>query len=315
MRRACCAIGLCVMGVACGIDQRVVSTQPPPDNSSAARGIGGNAGESAAPSELPGSSIAQPPLAVPGASGSASIDPPPASIGSMSAGGAGGAAGAPPGAAGSGAAGATADAGMAQLPNMDPLPVPHLTAELAGTTYSQECSAMRVNSLGLSLGSSDGSVAAWGPSLEIADRPLEGCDWPDDAPEFALSVVFRGVVSGGAAGSYVGSPVPGQYDLSDPALADQLLISLEVFGSPSSFTFYQSYDEPTDMTGAELPPRQLEGLSGTLTVREQATVSPHTYMPVTYVVEVSDLVLRQSSIFMTAEWPQQASVPTARLYW
>jgi hypothetical protein len=200
---------------------------------------------------------------------------------------------------------------------MDPLPSLHLTAELAGTSYSQECSAMGVYSLGLRLGSSDGAVTAWGPSLEIVDRPeLEGCDWPDEAPMFALSVIFRGVVSGAVAGSYVGSPVPGQYDLSDPVLADQLLISLEASRSPTSFTFYQSYDEPTDMTsGAELPPRQLEGLSGTLTVREQATANPRTTLPVTYVVEVSDLVLRQSSIFMTAEWPQQAFVPTARMYW
>ena len=174
---------------------------------------------------------------------------------------------------------------------------------------------MRIYALGLRLGSSDGSETTWGPSLEIADRPLEGCDWPDDAPDLALSVIFRGVVSGVAGGSYVGTPVPGQYDLSDPALADQLLISLEASQSPTSFTFYQSYDQPTDMTGAVLPPRQLEGLSGTLTVREQATLSPRTSLPVTYVVEVSDLVLRQSSIFMTEEWPLQASVPTARLYW
>jgi hypothetical protein len=329
MRRRRWPIGLWLLGMACEVDSRVLSTASPldtPDNIEAAGGAGATAGESAA-SGLPGSSTEQPPLPVLGASGSASIAPPPPTSMPMSAAGAGGATGAGSAAAGAagsavGAAGSAvgaAGSAAAAMGGMDPRPSPYLTAELAGATYSQECSALQAYSVGFPLRSDPpgSALTVWGPSLEFVDRPeSEGCDWPDDAPLFTLAVGFRGIVT--SQGSYIGAPVPGLYDLSDPMLANQLLIRLFVVSgeNQNSLALYYSYDQLVDMTsGAALLPRQLEGLSGTLTVRELSTPSPATLHPVTYVIEVSELVLRQSSDFISEDWPLLASVPRARLYW
>jgi len=124
-------------------------------------------------------------------------------------------------------------------------------------------------------------------------------------------------------GRFIGRPALGEYDLADPTLSERMLVHFAIIGRDAvpegtspPYAVYQSYEEPVDMVSGELLlPRQLTGVSGTVTVREIDHMSLGTGQPTTFVVEANNLVLSQNAALSMGVWPPTVSVATARMSW